>query len=121
MEKDERKNLLDILKINPNDMDVRIALLDCDLKLCRQQQPDENEALAMDVLAYAPLVLEIGMRGCDIVYRASSRLADAVSSPKLRYDLLGIAIEALFRIEAETGHELGITEDLVRERGKLKW
>ena len=52
----------------------------------------------------------------DLVYKTCDRIKRTIfSHPRLSVKILELEREALYRIEAETGHELGITEDVQHE------
>ena len=118
----EHKTLLSRLAKNPNDMEARADLLRCNCLWAEEnikgnKNTWQNANLIREVLQYGPLLLETGeMSMYDLVYKTCDRIKRTIfSHPRLSVKILELEREALYRIEAETGHELGITEDVQHE------
>ena len=118
----EHKTLLSRLAKNPNDMEARADLLRCNCLWAEEnikgnKNTWQNANLIHEVLQYGPLLLETGeMSMYDLVYKTCDRIKRTIfSHPRLSVKILELEREALYRIEAETGHELGITEDVQHE------
>ena len=118
----EHKTLLSRLAKNPNDMEARADLLRCNCLWAEEnikgnKNTWQNANLIREVLQYGPLLLETGeMSMYDLVYKTCDRIKRTIfSHPRLSVKILELEREALYRIEAETGHELGITEEVIDE------
>ena len=118
----EHKTLLSRLAKSPNDMEARADLLRCNCLWAEEnikgnKNTWQNANLIREVLQYGPLLLETGeMSMYDLVYKTCDRIKRTIfSHPRLSVKILELERETLYRIEAETGHELGITEDVQHE------
>ena len=103
-------------------MEARADLLRCNCLWAEEnikgnKNTWQNANLIREVLQYGPLLLETGeMSMYDLVYKTCDRIKRTIfSHPRLSVKILELEREALYRIEAETGHELGITEDVQHE------
>ena len=108
----EHKTLLSRLAKNPNDMEARAYLLRCNCLWAEEnikgnKNTWQNANLIREVLQYGPLLLETGeMSMYDLVYKTCDRIKRTIfSHPRLSVKILELEREALYRIEAETGHE----------------
>ena len=118
----EHKTLLSRLAKSPNGIEARADLLRCNCLWAEEnikgnKNTWQNANLIREVLQYGPLLLETGeMSMYDLVYKTCDRIKRTIfSHPRLSVKILELEREALYRIEAETGHELGITEDVQHE------
>ncbi len=123
----EHELLIQRLKENPNDMEARADLLRCNCLWAEENIKEDgpswkNAALANEVLEYAPLLLEMRqMNIFDLVHTVCDRIKDTLfKHPRLTVKMLKLNRSALYYIENETGHELGITEDVQHEISKLE-
>lgn len=123
----EHDRLIQRLQENPNDMEARADLLRCNCLWAEENIKDngpswKNAALAREILQYGPLLLEMGqMAMLDLVHRACSRIRETLfTHPRLTVEILKLDREALYYIENETGHELGVTEDVQHEISRLE-